>query len=198
MKEILPHVFHWARVHPTIGIAVSSYYLADEGILIDPLIPDEGLEWFSKPPGQVLLTNRHHYRESGNFADRFGCTVHCVEQGMHEFTKGESVDPFKFGDELVGRIAALEIGVICPDETALYIPRGEGLFAFADGVVREGDGPLSFVPDQYMGEDPAGIKAGLKEAYGKLLDRDFDHLLLAHGDPWIEGGKQAVREFVES
>ena len=198
MKEILPRIFHWTRLHPRIGIAVSSYYLEEEGILIDPLVPEEGLDWFSKPPGHVLLTNRHHYRDSRKFAERLGCTVHCVKQGLHEFTKGEKVEPFNFGDELVGGIAAVEIGAICPDETALHIPKSEGLFAVADGVIRDGDGPLSFVPDEYMGEDPEGVKAGLKESYGKLLERGFDHLLLAHGDPWIEGGKQALSEFVES
>ena len=198
MKEILPHIFHWTSLHPRIEIAVSSYYLEEEGILIDPLVPEEGLDWFAKSPGRVLLTNRHHYRESGKFVERFGCTVHCVQRGLHEFTKGEKVEPFNFGDELAGGIAALEIGALCPDETALHIPRAGGIFAFADGVIRDGDGPLNFVPNEYMGEDPEGVKAGLKESYGKLLERDFDHLLLAHGDPWIGGGKKALSEFVES
>ncbi len=67
--------------------------------------------------------------------------------------------------------------------------------ALADGVTRDGDGPLSFVPDQYMGDDIEGVKSGLKQSYRQLLQRDFDHLLLAHGNPWIEGGKQALREF---
>ena len=41
MREILPQTFHWTRSHPKIKIEVSSYYLADEGILIDPLVPEE-------------------------------------------------------------------------------------------------------------------------------------------------------------
>ncbi len=198
MKEILPHIYHWTTNHPRIGIPVSSYYLADERILIDPLTPEEGLDWFGKPPRHVLLTNRHHYRDSDVFAERFGSTVWCVESGLHEFTKDQPVEPFSFGDELAGGIVAVEIGAICPDETALYIPKGEGLVALADGVVREGDVPLSFVPDQYMGDDPKSVKAGLVQSYRWLLERDFDHLLLAHGDPWVGGGKQALREFVDS
>ena len=153
------------------------------------------MDWFRDPPKHVLLTNRHHYRDSGEFVDRFSCKVWCVESGLHEFTKGEEVTGFQFGDELVGGITAVEIGAICPDETALHIPRGNGLVALADGVVRDGDGPLSFVPDQYMGDDTEGVKSGLKQSYRQLLQRDFDHLLLAHGNPWIEGGKQALREF---
>jgi hypothetical protein len=49
-----------------------------------------------------------------------------------------------------------------------------------------------------MGDDPDGVKAGLKRSYQRLLQRDFDHLLLAHGWPWIGGGKQALRDFLEA
>ena len=69
--------------------------------------------------------------------------------------------------------------------------------AFADGLVRDGDSPLSFVPDQFMGDDPEGVKRGLKEAFRRLLDCDFDHLLFAHGNPWIGGGKEVLRQFVK-
>ncbi|MFQ5503722.1 MAG: hypothetical protein ACE5F1_02870 [Planctomycetota bacterium] len=200
MEEVLSGVFHWTVLHPRIGIPVSSYYLEEESVLIDPFVPPEGLDCFREAPRHVLLTNRHHYRDSKKFVDRFGCAVHCVESGLHEFTQGEKIQPFRFGDELTGGIRAVEIGVLCPDETALHIPRdgpeGDGMVALADGVIRDGNGPLSFVPDGFMGEDPEGIKSGLRHAYRDLLDHDFDHLLLAHGMPWIGGAKQALADFV--
>ena len=201
MEEILEDVFHWVVPHPRTEIPVSSYYLAGERVLIDPLVPEEGLDWFEQAPMHVLLTNRHHYRGSAAFQERFGCQVWCVEQGLHEFTGGEQVTAFHFGDELPGKIHAVAIGALCPDETALHIPpseerRRDGILAVADGVVREGDGPLTFVPEEYMGEDPPAVKAGLRAAYRDALARDFDHLLLAHGEPWIGGGKQALRAFV--
>ncbi len=46
MREILPGLFHWTAVHPKIRIEVSSYYLPEAGVLLDPLLPAEGLEWF--------------------------------------------------------------------------------------------------------------------------------------------------------
>ncbi len=196
MKEIIPGVLHWTVTHPKIKIEVSSYYLVDERVLIDPLAPAAGLESLPGQPAHVLLTNRHHYRDSGRFVDRFGCGVRCVEQGMHEFQGGEPVEGFHFGDRLPGGIEAIEIGAICPDETALLIPKHGGIVALADGVVRQADGPLGFVPEAYMGDDPEAIKRGLREAYRRLLDREFDHLLLAHGWPVIGGGKAALREFV--
>ena len=72
------------------------------------------------------------------------------------------------------------------------------MVALADGVIRRGDGPLEFVPDKYMGDDPKSVKVGLKESYRRLLGQhDFDHMLLAHGEPWIGGASQALREFLD-
>src|SRR5450759_1116929 len=88
MHEVLPGVFHWTAVHPKIHIEVSSYWLEDGGVLIDPLVPpDVGVDWFahrSTPPAAVLLSNRHHYRDSSRFAEVFGCPVLCNRAGLHE------------------------------------------------------------------------------------------------------------------
>ena len=202
MKEIVPGIHHWTAVHPKLKIVVSSYYLPDERILIDPLIPADGLKVFQRGVQHILLTNRHHYRQSGEIQGAFGCAIWCVETGMHEFTQGEKVRPFKFGDSLPGGIEPIEIGALCPDETALFLLKGarrkSGAIALADGAVREDRGPLAFVPDEYMGEDPAKVKAGLKESYRRLLNRSFDTLLLAHGLPIVGRGREALRALIES
>jgi hypothetical protein len=200
MREILPGVFHWTAVHPRIQIEVSSYYVQEPGVLLDPLLPPEGVDWFRDrvPPRHIFLTNRHHYRHSAEFEQLFACTVWCNTEGMHEFTHGEKVRPFVAGDVLPGGIESHAVGVLCPDETALRIPIAGGALAIADGIVRIEDGPLMFVPDQLLGDQPDAIRKGLKAAYARLLDLAFDHLLFAHGLPWVGGGKHALREFVES
>ena len=159
MDEIVPGIWHWTVFHPGIKTDVSSYYLPAERVLIDPMEPRDGLDWFDEhgPPTDVLLTNRHHYRSSARFAERFGVTVHCVREGMHEFTGTTRVEPFEFGEELPGTIVAHAVGAICPDETALHIPAHQAL-ALADGAVRwEAGGPLAFVPDAFM-DDPEETK----------------------------------------
>jgi hypothetical protein len=197
MREILPGVFHWTAVHPRIQIEVSSYYVEEPGVLLDPLLPPEGADWFRNrvKPRHILLTNRHHYRHSAEFERLYGCTVWCNKDGMHEFTHGEMVRPFTPGDLLPGAIESHAVGVLCPDETALRIPVAGGALAIADGIVRIEDGPLMFVPDQLLGDEPEEIRSGLRAAYARLLDLPFDHLLFAHGLPWIGGGQQALREF---
>lgn len=196
MEEVVPGLWHWTAVHPRIKIEVSSYYLAPAGVLIDPLVPGVGLDWFAEhePPGHVLLTNRHHYRESGRFVERFGVTVYCVREGLHEFEGRAEVEPFEFGDELPGGVVAHRVGAICPDETALHLPAHEAL-AIADGAVRwEPDGPLRFVPDTLM-DEPEQTKKELRTSYGRLAELDFRHLLLAHGNPLIGDGRELLAEF---
>jgi hypothetical protein len=196
MDEVAPGIWHWSAAHPRIKIVVHSYYLPEERVLIDPIAPDEGLDWFAEhgPPTDVLLTNRHHYRSSGQFVERFGVTVRCVRAGLHEFTHGETVEPFDVGDELPGGIVAHAVGAICPDETALHIPTVDAL-AVADGAVRwEQGGPLAFVPDAFL-DTPEQTKDGLRESYRRLASLDFLHLLLAHGEPFIGDGRGALAAF---
>ena len=51
------------------------------------------------------------------------------------------------------------------------------------------------MPDDLM-DEPAQTKARLRDAYRRLLDLDFDALLLAHGEPLASGGKEALRRFL--
>jgi hypothetical protein len=205
MHEILPGVLHWTAPHPRIHIEVSSYWLEEAGVLFDPLVPaQEGLDWFADravAPEAILLSNRHHYRESGRFAERFGCTIHCNRAGLHEFSHGEAVEGFDIGDMLPGGVLACEFGAICPDDTALHILEKRAV-VLADGVVRGGpygrSGPLGFVPDVLMDDPPATKRAILGVCTRLLAGRDFDHLLLAHGGPVIGEGRALLQDLVDS
>jgi hypothetical protein len=202
MNEVLPGVYHWTTIHPRIRIEVSSYWLDDGGVLIDPLIPpDVGIEWFAQrpmPPSAIVLSNRHHYRHSGELAERYGCPVLCVRAGLHEFAHGEDVTAFDPGDTLPGGLLAFEIGAICPDEMALYLASARAIW-FADGVVREGpDGPLGFVPDSLLDEPPETKRRLLAAFERALRELDFDHVLLAHGGPVIGDGRAQLEDLIRA
>jgi hypothetical protein len=197
-QEILPGVWHWRAYHQGIGQDVGSYYLAEHGVLIDPMLPEGGVAWFSERGGvaDILLSCRHHYRHSGDFVEAFGCGVGAPRSGLHEFTRGEPVQGFDPGDALPGGVVACEVGALSPDETALHIPAARALVV-ADGIVQwEPGGPLTFVPDFLMGDDPEAVKAGLAVAFERLLALDFEHLLLTHRDPVLGDGKDKLRTFL--
>jgi len=191
-REVAPGIVHWTARHPNIGADVSAYWLADERVLLNPLAVPDGLG----VPVAIVLTNRHHYRDSGELAERFGIRVHVPREGLHAFTAGEPVEPYADGDELPGGLVAHRIGGLSDDEYAVEVPRAHAL-AIADGVIRRGGGPLAFVPDGLMGDDPEGDKRGLADAYEALLDRiEIDHLLLAHGEPVAGDGGEQLRAFL--
>ena len=196
IRQLLPGVVHWKAQHPNLGTDVSSYLLTETGVAFDPLVPEEGLGWFEEHgvvPREVLLSNRHHLRDARAFAERFGSAIHASRPGMHEFSPADGVMPFEFGDTLAGGVVAYEVGVLCPDETAFEVPDVRALVV-ADGVV--GYGGLRFVPDHLLGDDAEAIKRGLAARYLRIVDEvDFDHLLVAHGEPVIGNGRTALRDF---
>ncbi len=201
MNEIIPGVYHWVSQHEGIGQGVSSYYLTHGGdaVVIDPREPDEGLKWFDDMPvpSAVILTNRHHYRHSDRLSDAWACGVLCQQEALQEFSPEQNVQGFEFGERLPLDIEAVEIGALNAEETALYIPWAHAV-AFADALVRGGEqGPLSFLPDFLMGDDPAAVKSGLVAGFRRLLERDFDNILFAHGIPIVGGGKAALQRFVD-
>ena len=198
MQELVSGIYHWTAVHPNIGRDVSSYFDATSSTLIDPMTPAEGVEFFDsdgRRPQRVVLTNRHHLRDSERFAEAFAIPILCHEAGLHEFKGGPAVKGYAWGDELAPGLRALEVGAICEEESALLIASGDGFLAVADAVINYGG--LGFVPDRYIGDDPPAIHRAIREAYGRLLDEPFDSLLPAHGDPIVGGAKDALRGFVE-
>ena len=196
IAEVLPGVHHWTQIHPRIRARVHCHFHERSGTLIDPLVPAEGIEWFDgREVRRVVLSNRHHLRHAGRFADRFDCPILCHEAGLHEFAGGPEVEGFPFGERLADGLVALEMDAICAEDTALEIAAGDGALLFADAVINHGG--LGFVSDRLIGDDPAGVKRRLRERASALCERDFDHLLFAHGEPLIGGGKEALRRFAD-
>ena len=205
MDELSPGLWHWTAFRETIRRTVHSAWHEPSGTLIDPMLPGDGggLDWFAEhgPPQRIVLVNRHHLRHSARYVERFGCSVHCHEAGLWDLhDKGVRIQPFRFGDVLAPGVVAHRVAAICPEETALHIAdeRHGGALAVADGVIRGEDGELAFVSDFLLGADPDDVKRGLADAYLRLAETlEFDVLLMAHGDPWVGGAREALRAFAQ-
>jgi len=205
-KEIVPGLWHWTAIHPAIKVRVHSYFAEKEKLLIDPLLPSPGgMAWLRRhgPPAHVVLTSGLHSRHAAKIAAALGCTVWCPREGLRRLAPELKVHarPYDPGDKLPGGARAMAVGVLCPDESAVLLPKLRAL-AVADGVVRWGRGAaLGFVPDDLLVDDPNDaprVKRGLKEAYRKLAGKRWDHLLMAHGTPWVGNGREALRAFAEA
>jgi hypothetical protein len=193
IHEILPGVMHWTARHPTARIESGSHYLVEEGILIDPIAPPEGLDWFDdRATTEILLTNRHHTRSAFDLQDRLGVPIRAPRTGMHDLP-ADRVQPYDFGEELSAGIRPHAISDTWPDETALEIPAHRAV-AIADGVTNYDS--LGFFADFLLGDDPEAEKRRLRAGFARLAaEVDFDHVLLAHGTPMIGDGRERLMHF---
>jgi hypothetical protein len=192
MEEIIDGVFHWKAIHPRTESEVGCHFVPGSGTVIDPLLPDEGIEWFDDRGVQrIVLSTRHHLRHAPHFAERFDCPILCHELGLYEFEDGPDVDGFAFGDRLAEDVIALEMNSISPDDTVLHIEAGGGALLFADSLVHYD--AVGFVPDRLIGDDPESVKRSIRARSGELLQERFEHLLFAHGDPLVGEGREALR-----
>jgi glyoxylase-like metal-dependent hydrolase (beta-lactamase superfamily II) len=204
VNEVLPGVFHWSALHPKIRQVVHSHYWAPGETVIDPLLPDDSKpvldELRDRGVQQVVLSNRHHWRSSSDLRDAFpDAPVLCNDRGLYEYAAddGRDVEPFAVGSLLAPGMRALDVGGICDDDTGLLLDTAGGTLLFADALI-VWDGKLAFVPDWLLG-DPAADKRDMLAAFERLLDeQEFENLLFAHGQPWIGGGREALRAFVDS
>jgi hypothetical protein len=162
-----------ARYSPACGIGqqsprrsevpADSHYIEAAGVVLDPMVPREGLEWFDgrQTPSQVVLTNRHHLRHSERYQQAFGCPIRCSEPGLHQFVHGPKVEGFAFGEELAPGVNAHQLGAVCPDDTALHIRTGErqrpGVRGRPYATTRR---RAHFVPGFLMGDDPSAVRTG--------------------------------------
>jgi glyoxylase-like metal-dependent hydrolase (beta-lactamase superfamily II) len=194
MKEIVPDVQTWSVFMPDKGYAFNGYAVAtEEGtLLIDPPEPAEdgwGAVDLLEPFAGVWITNRNHSRAAAAFRERYGVSVWAHEADADQLEAG--ADGTVSGDEqLPGDVQIVHVPGKSPGEIAFHLPRSRALVV-GDVVIGVPAGALSTYPDKVI-ED----MGQLHRSAARLLDYDFEALLLCDGEPLPSGGRQKLQEFV--
>jgi hypothetical protein len=193
VQEITPGIQYWTGRHPKIGWEVSSYWLPDLNVLLDPLaVPDEvtGVD-------EIILSNRHHRRSAFEARERFDATLRIPQTGMHDYSPDDPIEPYEYGERMAGgAITAYLVTELWPDDGVLHIPSLDAL-EIADTVLHY-DNELALVPENLMGEEPEADRAGILSGLASLAERlEFKHLLFAHGTPIVGDGRERLRAFVD-
>jgi hypothetical protein len=194
MHEIAPGIRHWTAPHPKHGLEVSSYWLPDLKVLLDPVaVPDEveGID-------EIVLSNRHHKRDMLAAHERFGAPIRAPRVGMHDFEEGDPVEPYDFEEPFAGgAITPYQVTELWPDDCVLHISSLRAI-AIADTATNYGDDGLALVPDQFMDDAEAEGRA-IKEGLARLAETlEFEHLLLAHGTPIPGQGRERLQAFASA
>jgi glyoxylase-like metal-dependent hydrolase (beta-lactamase superfamily II) len=196
MREIVPDVQTWSVFMDDRGYTFNGFAVATEGgtVLIDPPEPLEegwGAVDLLGPFAGVWITNRNHSRAAATFRERYGTTVYVHEADADRLEAG--ADATVRGDErLPGDIEIVRVPGKSPGEIAFHVPRSRAVIV-GDVVIGVPAGELSTYPEKVIDD-----MAELHRSAAKLLDYDFDALLLCDGESIPTGGKDKLAAFVES
>ena len=202
MKEILPGIYTWHEYSEEKQLNFNGYFLVSEGesVLIDPprmtgkdIAELESLvvKNSANPLKVILLSNVHHERESNEFKKRFGAGVWVNEKdsaGLEETADKTFLD----GDALPCGLMAIELeNQKSPGESAFFL-KERGVMIVGDALIGKVPGKLNMLPpDKYRNPPLAKIELN------KLLNFEFEILLLGDGVPILKDAKKAVKSFLE-
>jgi glyoxylase-like metal-dependent hydrolase (beta-lactamase superfamily II) len=195
MREIAHDVQTWRVLSPEKGYAFNGYAVSTEDgtVLIDP--PDPGEDGWAtvdllEPFAGVWVTNRNHSRAAAAFRERYGLAVWAHEADA-ERLEAHADRTVRGGETIPGEIEVVHVPGKSPGEIAFHLPRS-GALVVGDVVIGVPSGELSTYPDEVIAD-----REQLLRSAARLLEYDFDGLLLCDGEPFPTGGKEKLREFLE-
>jgi glyoxylase-like metal-dependent hydrolase (beta-lactamase superfamily II) len=181
IEEVRPGLKRWAGPHPDFdpseGSLDESYtevacvlFSGPEAlVLIDPLVPDElwpeldaEVEQSGKPV-RVLTTIYFHERSRDEVARRYGARLGGDVAGVRAFSAERA------------------------DEVAFWLEEPRAL-VFGDAILGDQAGGLRLTP---WARNAEGLER-TRRALLPLLDLPVEVVLTAHGDPVLEGGREAL------
>jgi glyoxylase-like metal-dependent hydrolase (beta-lactamase superfamily II) len=206
MREILPGIFTWGSTYVDRPWDLNGYAITFTGftVLVDPPEPEEH-NWPGfdavKPITKIVLTNRDHVRGAQSF--RTSCDARLVAGAdeVAQFAPMEIDEEVREGGLIADALRVIHLPGKSPGEIGLYFDpahhpvsreRG-GIMLLGDAIIGNPPGALGLIPEPKL-DDPSRLKRSLR----KLLDYEFDILLLCDGQPVLRGGKQKVAEFLST
>ena len=197
MNEIVPDIFTWACFSEAHGYNFNSYLVrhAEGNLCIDPVPPgDESLADIARMGvARILLTNRNHSRAANVVRERTGATtlIH-PDDAAHARSLGAELDGELGIGEKIGPLTIVAIPGKSPGEVALHWPE-RNLLIVGDAVIGNPPGHCGLLREKVM-DDPARLRRSVR----KLLDLEFDTLLVGDGASIFHDAKLRLKELVDT
>jgi glyoxylase-like metal-dependent hydrolase (beta-lactamase superfamily II) len=195
MKEILTDVYSWSWFSEDKAIDFNGFFVRGVGgaVVVDPpryrKVDLQHMEQLGAPQA-IVITNRHHARESRTLAAHFGIPIR-IQEADAPLVEPPLGGIFKEGDALGAGLKAIGVPHSkSPGETALHVPWANALIV-GDALIGKPAGSLSLLPPSKF-KDPRKAREGLR----CLLDIPFESILVGDGTSILRRGKEALREFL--
>lgn len=196
METLFSGIEMWSWYSEEKGMNFNGYLIGQgkERVVIDPpqMTIDDKQDLSIDGAKAVILTNRDHIREAKECRLLLNTKVWAPEADAPEMGSVTIDQTYKDGDLLPSGLKAVSIpNGKSPGESALYLNQHGGIFILGDALVGTPDGTLKLLsPDKYT--DVKKAKEGLR----RLLDYEFEIVLVGDGKPILSGGKKAVEAFL--
>jgi hypothetical protein len=217
MDRVAKRLWRWtarhAEWHPgTFGAEVASFAarVDDDLLLIDPLLPEDEdeaakvldtLDSKVRDRVAILISIPYHVRSSEQLWRRYRKDAktriygHPAAAKRLDNTKAfREIEP---GVALPGGVTAHQIGKPRRYEMPLHLPSHDAL-VFGDAIA-ETDGRLvMWSADKVDAKVDSFYRQRFAPTLEPLLELPFDSVLVTHGQPVMEGGKEALRSALAS
>lgn len=199
--ELAPGLWRWTGYHEEWKEDVGCVYCeADDGVvLIDPLVPPEDADRFRRALDRdvarlggrvdVLVTVFWHTRSAAELVERYDARVWAPSRGRPAIERraGRVTDVFRPGDALPGGIEAYRTSRGA--EVVFWLPRFATLVP-GDALLGDGSGGIRLCPPSWLPEGKT--LADLAQALRPLLELPVERVLVSHGEPVLERGREAL------
>jgi hypothetical protein len=184
MQQLAAGLWRWTARHPAWeadaepespadwppDVGCVAYDAGDAVALIDPLVVDGWAELDALVAGRpvaVLTTIDFHRRSSADAVARYRATT----------APPAGVEP---------------IELPAAGETMFWLPERRALVP-GDRILGDGSGALRLCPESWLRYLPSGIGLGeLRRLLRPLLELPVELVLVSHGEPVLERGRQAL------
>src|SRR4029077_12165256 len=206
MHEILPGIFTWGSTYADRPWDLNGYAITLDQytVLVDPPAPEEN-DWASfdrlKPITKIVLTTRDHVRDAELLRPRCGSPRVAGADEVAQLAPSAINETVREGALIANALRVIHLPGKSAGEIALYFDpvqhavsrKMNGILLLGDAIIGNPPGALSLIPESKL-DDSSKLKRSLR----KLLDYDFDVLLLCDGQPVLSGGKLKVAEFLNA
>ncbi len=200
MREIVPGIHTWRFWSEEKKLDFNGHAFVRDGVLVvidpPPFGPGdrEALRALGKPR-DILLTNQHHGRASGELRRETGARIWIHEADAEGLAEPPDVR-FEEGQTLPAGVRVVRVpDNKTPGECALWVPMpaggAPGVMILGDALIGRPAGSLSLLPAEKY-RDVGRARAGARV----LLDYPYDALLVGDGESIPMGGRAALERFL--
>ncbi len=196
MDTILGDILAWSRFSEPHGYNFNGLLIPDAAgnLCLDPVEPAVHVldELGRRGVSRILITNRNHVRAANRVRERTGARTYIhPEDAAYAKEQGAVLDGELRIGETIGPLEVVGVSGKSPGEVAFHWPQRKILIV-GDAVIGNPPGRLSLLGERVM-DDPPRLRASVR----RLLELDFDTVLVGDGVSVLANAKQRLKELID-